>query len=148
MLHPIQERARWAYVRKMQRERQERRDAHRRWMEHNRVLLQELLETCALETGEQEVDEAGGIVLDYDRDTAAVDGMTFLFRAVQFKAGFRSSGVSIHLLPTREMATFIGSRLGPLGPDEDFDPFQHYSREVHSLEDVGMHLCDFEPYYL
>ena len=140
-MHPIQERARLAYEKKTQREQQERRNAHRRWMEHNRVLLQELLETCALETGEQEVDEADGIVLDYDRETATVDGMTFLFRAVQPGNGFRGSGVSIHLLPTREMVSLIG-------PDDDFDPFQHYSREVHSLEDVGMHLCDFEPHYL
>ncbi len=148
MLHPIQERARLAYEKKTQRERQERRDAHRRWMEHNRVLLQELLETCELETGEQEIDETDGIVLDYDRETATVDGMTFLFRAVQPGNGFRGSGVSIHLLPTREMASFMGSHLGPLGPDDDFDPFQHYSREVRSLEDVGMHLCDFEPHYI
>ncbi len=141
MLHPMQERARWAYVKKMQR--QERQDAHRRWMEHNQQLLQELLETCELETGEQEIDETDGIVLDYDRETATVDGMTFLFRAVQPGNGFRGSGVSIHLLPTRELMNLCG-----LAYDGNFDPLQHYSREVRSLEDVGQHLCDFEPHYL
>jgi len=132
----VRERAIEAYNEAVEREKQECADAHRRWMEHNRVLLQELLET-----DEQEIDETDGIVLNHDWETATVDGMTFLFRAVQPGNGFRGSGVSIHLLPTREMASFMGSH-------DDFDPFQHYSREVRSLEDVGMHLCDFEPHYL
>ena len=140
---PLRERAIQAYSDRIDRDRQEKAKAYARWQRYVEDKLREML---ALDEDtsiafDQAVDFTSMPSINYKklRGVFVVEDLRFLVVTAKHGALLWDANTTIHLLPTQCPED---------EPTESFNPIEHYSRPIDSIEDLGSLLNIFEAHYL